>query len=87
MLKREHIRQASSEKVYKFTREMFEQVKKTVNESEGYLNDTEQVMCVLLLGDILLETCNEVLGEKSVELILEHLRDKKEKNNERDKDN
>lgn len=87
MLKKEHIRQASSEKVYKFTREIFEQVIKTVNESEGYLNDTEQVMCVLLLGDILFETCNEVLGEKSVELILEHLRDKKEKNNERDKDN
>ena len=32
MLKKEHIRQASSEKVYKFTREMFTQAIKTIDE-------------------------------------------------------
>ena len=87
MLKKEHIRQASSEKVYKFTREMFTQAIKTIDESEGYLNDTEQVMCVVLLGDILFGTCKETIGEKSVELILEHLANVKEKNNERNENN
>ena len=87
MLKKEHIRQASSEKVYQFTREMFTQAIKTIDESEGYLNDTEQVMCVVLLGDILFGTCKETIGEKSVELILEHLAITKEKNNERNENN
>ena len=87
MLKKEHIRQASSEKVYKFTREMFEQAIKTIDESKGYLNDTEQVMCVVLLGEVLFGTCRETIGEESVELILEHLANVKEKNNERNENN
>ena len=61
---------------------MFTQAIKTIDESEGYLNDTEQVMCVVLLGDVLFGTCRETIGEESVKLILEHLANVKEKNNE-----
>lgn len=88
MLKKEHVKQASIEKVIKFTDEMFTQVMNQINESTGYLNDTEKVMCAVLLGDTISNACKNTIGSESVQIIFEHFTSEKEKiENERKNDN
>lgn len=88
MLKKEHIKQASVEKVAKFTGEIFTQVMNQINESTGYLNDTEKVMCAVLLGDTISCACKDTIGSESVKNIFEHFASEKEKlENERKNDN
>lgn len=87
MLKPEHIRQVSTEKIYAFTKELYTQTMKVIDESNGYLNDTEQVMSVILLSKIIYESGEEVLGSESVGYILEHLNKHKGEKNERENDN
>lgn len=87
MLKKEHIKQASIEKVTKFTDELYTDVMNHINESSGYLNDTEQVMSTTILGNRILNACIETIGEESVKLIMEHFKSTKEKEYEREKDN
>ena len=79
MLGKEHIRQASTEKVAKFTDEVFVLVMKHINESSGYLNDTEMVMSAILLSDKVISACENIIGEEGVTMILEHLSSTKEK--------
>lgn len=88
MLRKEHVKQASVEKVAKFTEEVFMQIMQNINESTGYLNDTEQVMCAVILGNAISDACKDVIGSESVEIILEHFTSEKEKlNYERQNDN
>lgn len=88
MLKKEHIKQASVEKVAKFTDEMFTQVMNQINESTGYLNDIEKVICAVLLGDIISGACKDIIGSESVNIIFEHFASEKEKmENARKNDN
>lgn len=88
MLKKEHVKQASVEKVAKFTHEIFTHIMQSIHESTGYLNDTEQVMCAVMLGDAISTACENVIGEEGVNLILEHFASEKEKlDNERKNDN
>lgn len=88
MLGKGHVKQASVEKVAKFTEEIFVQVMKQINESTGYLNDTEQVMCAVILGNAISSACKDVIGGESVKIILEHFASEKEKlENERKDDN
>lgn len=78
MLKKEHIKQASSEKVIKFTKEVFAQVINKIEESDGYLNDTEKVMTLVLLGGVIYDSSSEVIGNEGVNLILDYIEDVKE---------
>lgn len=78
MLKKEHIKQASSEKVIKFTKEVFAQVINKIEESDGYLNDTEKVMTLVLLGSVIYDSSSEVIGSEGVNLILDYIEDIKE---------
>lgn len=88
MLKKEHIKQASVEKVAKFTGVLYSQIMNQINESTGYLNDTEKIMCAVLLGDTISGACEEIIGSESVEVIFEHYASEKEKlDNERKNDN
>lgn len=87
MLKQEHVKQASTEKVTKFTSEMVTQIFKHIDESGGYLNDTEQVMCAVLLGNTISSACEDTIGNESVKIIMEHITSTKEKTYERKEDN
>ena len=88
MLKKEHIKQASSEKVISITKETFTRVINTIEESDGYLNDIEKVACLVLLSKVIYDSSCENIGIEGVELILETIGYNKEKDNgERSKDN
>ena len=63
MLKKEHIRQASSEKVVGFTKETFARLIKTIDESDGYLNDIEKVASLVLLSKVIYDSICETIGE------------------------
>lgn len=78
MLKKEHIKQASSEKVIKFTKEVFAQAINKIEESDGYLNDTEKIMTLVLLGSVIYDSSSEVIGSEGVNLILDYIEDIKE---------
>ena len=79
MLKKEHIRQVSSEKVVGFTKETFARLIKTIDESDGYLNDIEKVASLVLLSKVIYDSGCETIGEEGVELILESVKYTKEK--------
>lgn len=88
MLEKGHLKQASVEKVAKFTDEMFMKVMNQINESTGYLNDTEKVMCAVLLGSTISDACKDIIGKEGLEIIFEHFASEKEKlENERKDDN
>ena len=88
MLKKEHIRQASSEKVVSFTKETFARLIKTIDESDGYLNDIEKVASLVLLSKVIYDSSCETIGEEGVELILESIEYTKEKDDgQRKEDN
>lgn len=80
MLKIEHIKQASTEKVARFTTEIFGEVMRVVDEQTGYLNDTEKVMSTVLLSNMMFSACKDIISEDGVNLIMEHLASTKEKN-------
>ena len=80
MLRQEHVKQASTEKVMRFTAEVFAEVMNLINEQTGYLNDTEKVMSAVLLSNMMFSACKDIINEDGVSLIIEHLASTKEKN-------
>ena len=88
MLKKEHLKQASVEKIARFNRELSTEIINTISEQSGYLNETEKIMSMILVGNTLIGACEEIIGEECVNLILEHIKNVKEKNkNEGTKNN
>ena len=88
MLRQEHVKQASTEKVMRFTAEVFAEVMNLINEQTGYLNDTEKTMCAVLLSDMMFSACEEIINKEGINLIRENLTSAKEKNkNEGTKNN
>lgn len=79
MLQKEHMKQASVKKITKFTEEVYTEVMEKINQSTGYLNDTEKVMCAVLLSDSIYNACNDILGDAGIEVILEYVAQEKEK--------
>ena len=66
MLKKEHLKQVSHEKVVRFTAKVFTETLLKVNEQTGYLNETEKVVSAVLLGDMLIDACENIIDEKGV---------------------
>lgn len=81
MLKKEHLKQVSVEKVIKIANELGTQVLSAIDEQTGYLNDIEKVTSAVLISNMILDACKDTTGENSVDLIMKHIASTKEKSN------
>lgn len=79
MLEEKHIKQVSIEKIDKYVSDLYQEILQNVKLAENYLNDIEQTISMVILGNKILEVCKESLGQSEVQFILETVEQERSK--------
>ena len=78
MLEEKHIKQISKTKLDLYVDKLYREILDNIKIQSNYLNDIEQVICMILLGEKILRVCEKSLEEQDVQLVKGYFAQEKE---------